>query len=149
MCGEGGRHQQDGGDVEQDQERLLPPHGLRDGGGSGAGGVQQRPEPSPDRSWESSKETVKIFSSRQSSSFHLRMSGPGNTGTAGREYELSLGRLVAEHKEIIGKLSSNRTKPVSLARQVSGAEQSTVTLTDTNKQWPDCQCLIRGKNESE
>ena len=145
MCGEGGRRQQDGGDVEQDQERLLSPRGLRDGRGSGAGGLQQRPEPAPGRAWEGSKETVKIFSSRQSSSFHLRMSGPGNTGTSGREYELSLGRLVAEHKEIIGKLSSNITKPVSPARQVSGAEQSTVTLTDTSKQWPDCQCVMREK----
>ena len=44
MCAQSGRHQQDGGDVQQDQERLLSPRGVREGGGSGAGGVQQWPE---------------------------------------------------------------------------------------------------------
>ena len=68
MCAEGGRHQQDGGDVQQDQERLLSPRGVWDGGGSGAGGVQQWPESAADRAWESFKETVKnilISPSRQ------------------------------------------------------------------------------------
>ena len=103
--------------------------------------MQQWAGPAPDRAWDRSRETVKIFSSRHSSSSHLRTSaGPGKTGTAGREYSLSLERLLAEHKEIIGKLrTKNQTKTPSLdsldsldsqARQVSSeltSEQSAVT----------------------